>query len=390
MKKIKILICFVLLLAIAINIYNSNLASVSAYSTLDDITAKSYVVIDQSGNILTEKDSQAKREVASICKLMTTLITLENIENGSITLDTKFTTSKYASDAEGSQAFLDAGSSYLVRDLLKTVIIASANDSAIVLAEGIAGSESNFVQMMNKRAKELGMKNTLYNNSTGLPAMEQYSTALDTAILLNEISKYDIYQEDCKIWMDKLIHPSGRETELVNTNRLIKYYEYCNTGKTGFTDEAGYCLSSTATKNDLKLTCVVLGCSSSANRFKESIELYNYCYANFKNDKVLGAENDIENSIKVVYGKKENIRLRPAYDFYFTQSVSDHKDVKIKLDIPSVINAPIMENETIGNALIIVNGAVIAEIPVLASESIEKQGYKDILFKIVENFELFR
>lgn len=189
--------------------------------------------------------------------------------------------------------------------------------------------------------------------------------------------------------MDKLIHPSGRETELVNTNRLVKYYEYCNTGKTGFTDDAGYCLSSTATKNDLKLTCVVLGCNSSANRFKESIELYNYCYANFKNDKVLSQESDIKNNIKVIGGKSDNIELRPAYDFYFTQSITDHKDVKIRLDIPSTIKAPVMENETIGSALIIVDGEVIGEVPILASTAVEKQGYKDIISKIIEDFEIF-
>ena len=388
MKKTGILLS-VILLIIAIFSTANNLLYIDAYSAFDDMTAKSYIVVDQSGNVLIEKNSDQKREVASICKLMTTLITLENIEHGAISESTQFIASHNACDAEGSQAFLDPNSKYLVRDLLKSVIVASANDSAIVLAEGIAGSEDNFVDLMNKRAKELGMTNTLYNNSTGLPATEQYSTARDTAILLNEVSKHSLYVEDCHIWMDTLVHPSGRETELVNTNRLIKYYEYCNTGKTGFTDEAGYCLSSTAMQDDLKLTCVVLGCSSSANRFKESVELYNYCYANFKNDQILSNKIEIDNNIEIMNGKVEKITLRPLYDYYYTQSRVGAKDVNIELDLPEKLKAPIIENDIVGNVLVIVEGEVVAEVPVVACETIEKQNYKDIVSKIIDRFDIF-
>lgn len=389
MKKISFFVSIILLMvSIVVSLGNTN-NDVMAYSLFGDISAKSFVVIDQSGNILVDKNAEEKREVASICKLMTTLITLENIENGSITEDTEFVASAKACDAEGSQAFLDPNNKYSVRDLLKSVIVASANDSAIVLAEGIAGSEDNFVMLMNKRAKELGMANTLYNNSTGLPALEQYSTALDTAKLLNVVSKYDLYREDCKIWMDKLTHPSGRETELVNTNRLIKYYEYCNTGKTGFTDEAGYCLSSTATKDNLKLTCVVLGCSSSANRFKESVELYNYCYANYQNSKILSQEIEFDSKLKVISGVSDYVVIKPLNDYYYTQSKLDKKDVKIKLDIPDVVKAPIIEGDVLGNALIIVEGEVVAEVPVVANETVAKQKYDDILNKIIDRFNIF-
>lgn len=389
MKKISIFLSLILLISCLVSSNFSEIKEVSAYSALDDISARSYIVIDQSGNVLKEKESETKREVASICKLMTTLITLEHIDDESISLDTKFVVSKKAADAEGSQAFLDASSSYSVRDLLKSVIVASANDSAIVLAEGIAGSEDNFVKMMNSRAKELGMHSTLYNNSTGLPAIEQYSTAKDTALLLNEVSKYPLYKEDCQIWIDSLTHPSGRVTELVNTNRLIKYYEFCNTGKTGFTDEAGYCLSSTATKDNLKLTCVVLGCDSSANRFKDSIELYNYCYVNFQNSMILSQDSEINNSIKIVNGKDEKINIKPLHDYYYTQSRVDKKDVVIKLDLPDTIKAPIAKNDIVGNILVIVDGEVVAEIPAISSESVEKQDFRDVLNKISENFTLF-
>ena len=357
--------------------------------TFDDMSSKSYVVIDNSGNILIEKNSSDKREVASICKLMTTLITLEYIENGNISLDDKFMVSVHASEAEGSQAFLDAGSEYSIRDLLKSVIVASANDSAIVLAEGIAGTEEEFVNIMNNRAKELSMENTLYSNATGLEGEEQYSTALDTAILLNEVSKYDLYKDDCQIWMDKLIHPSGRETELVNTNRLIKYYNYCQTGKTGFTDPAGYCLSSTAFKNDLKLTCVVLGCNSSADRFTESVELYNYCYANFVNEKIINKEDNIDNKINVYNGNENTVTIHAKYDYSYTQNKNNRKEVSVKYELPKTIKAPIKIGDEVGNILVIVEGEIVKQIPIVASQEVNRQTYGDIVHKVIDKFDIF-
>ena len=206
----------------------------------NDINAKSYIVIDNNNKILCGDNYENKREVASICKLMTTLIALEKISAGDMKLDDKIYVSNYAASMEGSQAFLDGGKEYTVEDILKSIIIASANDSAVALAESIGGSEKAFVSMMNTRAKELGMYNTIYANATGLSTVEQYSTAYDTAILLKELDKYDIYHKYSTVWLDYITHSSGRKTELVNTNRNIKYYEYCEMGKTGFTDEAGY------------------------------------------------------------------------------------------------------------------------------------------------------
>lgn len=386
MKKIQLILISILSLTLIIfTQFNVN-SVVFANSNFEDFTAKSYVIVDENGKVLVEYNSEAKREVASICKLMTTLITLENIDNGKINIDENFVASSYACNAEGSQAFLDVGSEYSVKNLLKSVIVASANDSAIVLAEGIAGNENNFVKLMNERAKELGMTNTIYANSTGLPAIEQYSTAKDTAILLNEVSKYPLYREDCNIWMDKLVHPSGRETELVNTNRLIKYYRYCKTGKTGFTDEAGYCLSSTAIKDNLKLTCVVLGCSNSANRFKESIELYNYAYANYCNQLVLSKGDEVKNNIKVIGGKENTVALEIAEDYYFTQSKIDKKDFEMKCNLPTVIKAPLNSGDIVGSVLVVVDGAIVKEIDVVAINSIEKQNYKDVLNNVIDKF----
>ena len=381
---------FCLILAIMCLVGFNSKSVALASSLFQGMSAKSYIVMDSSGNVLLEKNPHEKYEVASICKLMTTLITLEHIDSGNLSLDDKVVASKYACDAERSQAFLDAGSEYSVRDLLKSVIVASANDSAIVLAESIGGSENNFVKLMNEKAKEIGMKDTLYANSTGLPDTNQFSTAYDTALLLNKVSVYDIYKEDCKIWMDKLIHPSGRETELVNTNRLIKYYPGCLTGKTGYTDEAGYCLSSTAEKNNLHLTCVVLGCDSMANRFKESIELYNYTFANFLSDKIIDKNNVIDNQIKVVGGKETNVILVPEKDYYSTQERNNSKEISIVYDLPKTLNAPLKENDVVGKIIIMQNNEPIGEVNVIVASSVDKQNYKDIVSKIISNFAVFK
>lgn len=352
-------------------------------------SAKSYIVIDNNGNALIENKADEKHEVASICKLMTTLITLENIDAGNISLEDKFMASDYACMAEGSQAFLDSGCEYSVKDLLKSVIVASANDSAIVLAENIAGSESSFVEKMNARAKELGMKNTLYANSTGLHDNNiQHSTARDTAIILNKISEFDVYKEDSQIWMDKLIHPSGRETELVNTNRLIRYYPYTLTGKTGYTDEAGYCLSSTALKDNLKLTCVVLGCDTSADRFSDSVTLYNHAFANFRNEKIIDVDTPIENNINVTRGKENSVELVYANDYYLTKKVGDNNSYELRHNLPEKISAPITAGDVIGNVEILVNNEVVGSVNILAESNIEKQSYKDIVNKIIDKFSI--
>ncbi len=242
MRKVYLCLCSIIL----IGIFILNLKTdyfVSAYFDGDifsTFSSDSYILIDADSDVvLASKNIEEKMQVASICKLMTCLLTIEKIEDGVINLNDDVVASEYACSMEGSQAFLDAGCKYKVSDVLKSVIVASANDGAVVLAELISGNENAFVSLMNNRAKELGMNNTVYANATGLPQPNQYSTALDTSIILKEIYKHDLYVKNSNIWIDNLIHPSGRKTELVNTNRLIKYYDKCKTGKTGFTDEAG-------------------------------------------------------------------------------------------------------------------------------------------------------
>lgn len=375
MKKFFVFLGVLVLTAV---ILLGNHVSVNAAGNELSLSSKSYILLDMdSGAILTAKDEHAELPVASICKLMTTLLTLERLEEGTLTLEDEAVASPYAASMEGSQAFLDAGSSYKVGDLLKSVIVASANDSSVVLAELIAGSEQNFTKLMNERALQLGMKNTVYVNSNGLPAMGQHSSAYDTAILLKEVSKYDIYHEFSRIWMDELVHPSGRKTELVNTNRLIRYYDKCISGKTGFTDEAGYCLASNASNGQLNLIAVVLKCDKISDRFDQSVQLFNYGFANFENKKVVDSSKDLEATFDVK-GSDTKLTVRPAKDFYLLSKRGEGKEVELEI-VVSYGKAPIKEGQVCGKMTILDEGVVLEEIDLVASNAIDHRSFKDTL-----------
>ncbi len=353
-----------------------------------DLDVPEYCLIDaNTGTVLAEKNSTEKREVASMVKLMTSLLTMEKIENGEWTLDTELLVSDYAASMEGSQAFLDAGKMYKIDDLLKSVVIASANDSSVVLAEGYSGSEIKFVDVMNKKAKDLGMTNTLYANSTGLPALNQYSTAEDIAKLLNVVSKHDLYHKYSTIWMDKLVHESGRETELVNTNRLVKYYPGCDCGKTGFTDEAGYCLSASAKRNDMRLISVVMGAKTASDRFSISSNLLNYGFANYKNIKVVDMQNIIRSNIRLK-GLKSFVECVPENDLFVLQksgSIENNYNIETNFDdIKNCVN----KGDIIGKIIVKNGDKNICEANLIANETYKTPSFIDITHQIYDNWSI--
>ncbi len=388
MKKfIGFCLSFLLLVAIFNGV---NVGYVNAYSEpFPDFTSDSYILLEpNTDSVLLAKNSEEKMPVASICKLMTSLLTLEKIDSGALKLTDNIIASEHACSMEGSQAFLDAGSNYSVSDLLKSVVVASANDSAVVLAEAISGSENAFVLEMNKRAKELGMNNTVYANATGLPAPNQYSTAIDTAKLLKEVSKHELYVNNSNIWLDTMQHPSGRQTELVNTNRLIKYYSNCKTGKTGFTDEAGYCLASMAQNNNFNLIVVVLKCDKPQDRFKESIDLYNYGFANFENKKLIDSNMELDKKVRVLGGKAESVKCKYKTDFSVVTRKGDAKNYEVIVNLVDSVNAPKMAGEVVGKASVVKEGRVVGEVDVVLSDNLEKQTFADIVNKIANNWSL--
>ncbi len=255
--------CAALLLVAALFI-----PSLAAAAPLEDglpieITSPAVILAEaETGTVIFEKNADERREVASITKLMTALLVFEALEDNDIALTDQVTVSQRAAAMEGSQALLDADTDYKLEDLLRTMIMASANDSAVALAEYLAGTEENFVQRMNERAQTLGMDDTHYVNCTGYPQEGQYTTARDVMTLSCEVSRHPAYHTYASVWVDTLVHPSGRTTDLTNTNRLVRFYEGCDGFKTGSTDAAKYCVSATAEKNGMRLIAVVLGCEN--------------------------------------------------------------------------------------------------------------------------------
>ena len=377
--------CLILALISIVSLVKTDKKVVFA-EDLISIDVKEYCLMDaNTGTILAENNSTEKREVASMVKLMTSLLTMEKIERGEWTLDTELLVSDYAASMEGSQAFLDAGKTYKIDDLLKSVIVASANDSSVVLAENYAGSEPKFVDIMNAKAKELGMNDTLYGNATGLPALNQYSTAQDVAKILRVVAKHDLYHKYSTIWMDKLVHSSGRETELVNTNRLVKYYPGCDCGKTGFTDEAGYCLSASAKRNDMRLISVVMGAKTTSDRFTASSNLLNYGFSNFKNVKVVDVENVISTN-KKLKGLKNFVECKAEEDLFVLQK-SGNNDVNYEVitsinDFKKCIN----KGDIIGNIQIIRDGKMLCETNLISIDDYKSPNFIDITHMIFDNW----
>lgn len=388
MKKNKILLITLSILLVLTTLIGFTSNTIYQVFADEDYDVKSYCLIDaNTGTILKEKNSTERHEVASMVKLMTSLLTMEKIERGEWSLDSMLTVSEYAASMEGSQAFLDAGKSYKVDDLLKSVIVASANDSSVVLAEGYAGTENAFVELMNKKAKELGMTDTLYGNSTGLPALNQYSTAQDIAKLLNVVASHELYHNYSTIWMDNLVHESGRVTELVNTNRLVKYYPGCECGKTGFTDEAGYCLSVSAKRNDMRLISVVMGARSSSDRFSISSSILNYGFSNFKSNKIVDSTLPILTNEKVK-GNKNFVECKPTEDLFVLEKFgSDNTNYTTKTEFTK-IQSPIKKGDIVGKIYIYEDEVCISSTDLIATEDYVTPSYIDVIHDIFSQWSI--
>lgn len=358
------------------------------YAYADDVSTsdKASLIMDfHTGEILYENNSEDKLQVASIVKLMTTLITIEEIEKGNLSLNDKLTTTENSASMGGSQVFIDPFSTYTIDEMLKSVIVASANDAAVALAEHIGGTEENFVKMMNKRANELGLYNTIYANSTGLPMPEEFSCAKDVATLLREVIKHDIYHKYSTIWMDELVHSSGRKTEVVNTNKLIRYYKGCDSGKTGFTDEAGYCLSASAKRGDLRFIAVSLGARNANSRFENVTKLLNFAFANYENKLIISKETPIK-TIPVKMSKAKNVDIYALEDYYALNKKGEVNDYELTYNLPNELKAPIKIQQEIGSVTISKNGNVVAELKLYSKTNIEKLSYKEAVTEIISNW----
>ena len=340
-----------------------------------------------SGECIYKSNELERLPIASVCKVMTLTLCLDALDSGKISLTDSVTVSANAAGMGGSQVFLQSGLSYTYDQLLKSIVVCSANDSCVAVAESLCGNEQTFVAKMNDKAKELGCGDTLFANCTGLPKPTQYSCAKDVALMYRNLIGHEQYFKYSKIWLEDFNHPDERTTTMTNTNKLVRRYSSCDGGKTGYTGEAGFCLASTAKRDNLRLVSVVLGAKTSDDRFDSAINMFDYGFANYTNKLVLDKDVNLPERLSVSSGKKESIAVRPERSA-FVFSRSDLTPNVTKNVILSELKAPLSKGEVVGKIEIYKDGIIYDTIDVIASEDVMKADYGDNLRKTAENWAL--
>lgn len=335
------------------------------------LNAKSAILMEKStGNILYESNPDERLPIASVTKVMTMLLIMEAVDSGKISLDDMVTVSENAMSYGGSTMFLETGEQLTVNDMLKGIAVASANDGCVAMAEHLAGSESAFVDMMNEKAKELGMENTHFMNTNGLDEDDHYSSARDVAIMSRELMKHETIFNYTSIWMDTL---RGGKFQLANTNKLIRFYDGANGLKTGSTSKALCCLSAAAKRNDMQLIAVVLGAPTSAERFASAKSLLDYGFANYAVNTQITAGDEVQKiAVEKGVDKEVGVVASDSCSTLVKKGQEDNITKEIKID--ETITAPIEAGQKIGTMTISRDGEVIADIDLNASSAVEKKG----------------
>lgn len=335
------------------------------------LNAKSAILMEEAtGNILYESNPDERLPIASVTKVMTMLLIMEAVDSGKISLDDMVTVSENAMSYGGSTMFLETGEQLTVNDMLKGIAVASANDGCVAMAEHLAGSESAFVDMMNEKAKKLGMENTHFMNTNGLDEDDHYSSARDVAIMSRELMKHETIFNYTSIWMDTL---RGGKFQLANTNKLIRFYDGANGLKTGSTSKALCCLSAAAKRNDMQLIAVVLGAPTSAERFASAKSLLDYGFVNYAVNTQITAGDEVQKiAVEKGVDKEVDVVAGDSCSTLVKKGQEDNITKEIKID--ETITAPIEAGQKIGTMTISRDGEVIADIDLNASSAVEKKG----------------
>ncbi|WP_439649653.1 D-alanyl-D-alanine carboxypeptidase family protein [Gracilibacillus salinarum] len=349
--------------------------------------SKSAILIERdTGNILYDKNSDEKLPPASMTKIMTMLLIMEAIEKGELTLDEKVKVSEKASSMGGSQIFLEEGEEMTVNDLLKGIAVASGNDASVAMAERIAGSEEAFVEMMNNKVKDLGLTSTQFQNSTGLPAEDHYSTAHDMAVMAKALLKYEAITNYTSIYEDYLRKGTEKEFWLVNTNKLVRFYDGVDGLKTGFTNEAKYCLTATAEKNGMRTIAVVMGAKTPKDRNNEISKLLDYAYAKF-DTKPLYEKNQVVTSFEWLKANKQKV------DVVTSDSVSilypkgtDLEKVETKITINQDITLPLEKGTVVGKLQVTDGEQIMSETDLTILEDVEQANVLQLFKRTFQSF----
>lgn len=348
-------------------------------TTVLDIKAKSVVLMEpKTGKVLYEKNSGERVAPASITKIMTLLLVMEAIESKKINLQTEVVTSEHAASMGGSQIWLEFGETMTVDEMLRASVIASANDATVALAELIAGSEESFVTLMNEKAKELGMKGTVFVNACGLDAEGHYTTAYDVAIMSSALIKHELIKKYSTVWMDAL---RDGKSELVNTNKLVRYYKGATGLKTGTTSAAGCCVAASAKRDGLELVAVVMKGENSNERFAGAKKLLDYGFANWE---FTTLEGDASKIGEIICKKGRTERITPQTNGKVNLLISKGNKDKVKEEIliDKEITAPVKKGERVGKIKFTLDGKGVGEIEIVSANDVEKIGFFNSLIEL--------
>ena len=370
----------------------SGIKSVNIQASEIEVSSPSAILMEAStGQILYEKEADTKRAPASVTKIMTMLLIFDAIEEGKIKLEDTVTVSEFAASMGGSQVFLEPGETQTVETMLKCISVASANDACVAMAEHIYGTEEAFVEQMNKKAQELGMKNTTFVNCNGLDAQGHLTTARDIALMSRElITKYPQVQDYCMIWMENITHTTKKGTSefgLTNTNKLVRHYTYATGLKTGSTGDAMFCVSATAKKDDMELIAVIMGAETSKIRFNEATKLLNYGFS--KCTKYIDETPLPATYVSINGGVKEEVLVEPMEKFTFVDVKGNNlTQIERQIILPEHVDAPVKEGQQMGKLLYSLEEEILGEVPLVATEKVEKMDIKHAIFQTLQTFLL--
>ncbi len=335
-----------------------------------------YLMDEASGVQLYAKNETEHLPIASMCKIMTLLLAFEAEERGEISFSDEIAVSERAAGMGGSQVFLGAGLIYSADSLLKSIAVCSANDSCVAIAEHVSGSEGAFIEHMNKRAKELGAENTLFANCTGLPKEPQYSCAKDVALMLRALIGHEKYHEYSHVWLEDFAHPDGRTTQMTNTNKLIRTYDGCDGGKTGFTNEAGFCLAAAAHRGDMRVISVAIGATDSKSRFSAVTSLFDYAFDHFESNVLLREGEPLQEPLSVKGSKTAQIEVTPARTLAYLRRRGTEENYTVEYIQQEAI-APIVKGQTVGEAVLYRDGVEVDRVALLAAEDAARYSWWD-------------
>lgn len=372
MKRIATIFLTMLLFASVLS--PNTLAAEKSSELVDNV--KSAILIDRdTGTVLYEKNSNEELPPASMTKVMTMLLIMEALDQGNLKIDEKIRTSEHAASMGGSQIFLEPGEEMTTEEMLKGIAIGSGNDAAVAVAERLAGSEEAFVEMMNKKASSLGLKNTAFKNVTGLPVDEHYSTAHDMAIMAKELLKYEDITKFTGTYEAYLREDSDKKFWLVNTNRLVKFYPGVDGLKTGFTKEAKYCLTATAEKNGMRVIAVVFGAPTSKERNAQVTKMLDYAFSQYETHPVY-KRNELIGKVNVSKGdQKQASAVTSEPISLLTKKGEKVDDVEKKIIMNKDLKAPIAKGQEIGKVQFIKDGKTVVESPLVSQTEIKEAGW---------------